>query len=100
MTRNQYLQLRSENNLMLIAYFHFIETSGIVMSFNDFHHYFNQWIENIHLGNLKEGRLISHQIIFNEILKEVIDYYDMKFTIVYMTIEKKVTKIEKITFLL
>lgn len=100
MTRNQYLQLRSENNLMLIAYFHFIETSGIVMSFNDFQHYFNQWIDKIHIENLKEGRLISHQIIFNEILKEVIDYYDMKFTIVYMTIEKKVTKIEKITFLL
>lgn len=100
MTRNQYLQLRSENNLMLIAYFHFIETSGIVMSFNDFQYYFNQWIDKIHIENLKEGRLISHQIIFNEILKEVIDYYDMKFTIVYMTIEKKVTKIEKITFLL
>ena len=51
MTRNQYLQLRSENNLMLIVYFHFIETSGIVMSFNDFQHYFNQWIDKIHIEN-------------------------------------------------
>lgn len=54
----------------------------------------------MHHNQLRQGNFISIHNIFQKIYQSVIEYYDEKFLIIYMVIEKKVTTIQKVTFII
>ncbi len=100
MTRDQYLQLRKDNNYISIVYNHYLEKAIIPLPFNLFHQAFDEYLKMMHHNQLRQGNFISIHNIFQKIYQSVIEYYDEKFLIIYMVIEKKVTTIQKVTFII
>lgn len=92
MTREEYIQLRRNNEVYPILWRYFKEKTNSNMGYNQFVHLLNVWIDTIFQQSLVQMQPLSKSQIMSDIADLVIRHYDEYYSIVIMNIEKEIKK--------
>ena len=97
MTKDQYLQLRQQDNKLTIMYLHHQDLLGIVaqVSFDEYGHSLNAFIKRAVMYNMGT----SEQECFDKMYEQSITHFDKKFDIQYIQMTVTRTIKETITII-
>lgn len=100
MTREQYIKYRLEDKMLQVLYEFFLEKGMFHMDYEAFTFFIDKWLLNLVKRYFSSGVVLDKNQLYQEIGDMVVEYYDVKFTIVYLVTEIKTEIKESKTFIL